>query len=181
MKNEINAGTILISKPFMEDKRFEKTVILISEHNENGTIGFILNKKQSIDIRDISTLLRDEKIMINQGGPVDKDSLFFVHKHPDLINNCIKIKDGYFWGGDIDDVIHGINRNEIKGNEILFFIGYSGWKKNQLKEEVEEGSWIIYNTHLELLEKVINWSALLIKINKEFEVWTTAPSDFHLN
>tara|TARA_B100000902_G_C27042695_1_gene780156 strand:+ start:313 stop:858 length:546 start_codon:yes stop_codon:yes gene_type:complete len=181
MKNEITTGTILISKPFMEDKRFEKTVILITEHNENGTVGFVLNRKTAIDILDFTTSLTKKTVTIKQGGPVDNNSLFFIHKHPDLINNCIKIKDGYFWGGDMSDVIEGMNRDEIKAKEILFFTGYSGWEKNQLKEEVNEGSWIIHNTHLDILEGPLNWSTLLIEINKEFEVWTTAPSDFRLN
>jgi len=181
MKNEITAGTILISKPFMEDKRFEKTVILITEHSENGTVGFIVNKTSSIDMLEFTPSLTNQKITIKQGGPVDNNSLFFVHKHPDLIHNCFKIKDGYFWGGDINDVIEGIKRNEIKIQEVLFFTGYSGWEKNQLKEEINEGSWIIHDTNLEILDNPINWSTLLIEINKEFEVWTTAPSDFRLN
>ena len=181
MKNEITTGTILISKPFMEDKRFEKTVILITEHNENGSIGFILNKNNSVDILDFIPSLHKQSIIIKEGGPVDKNNLFFIHKHPDLINNCFKIKDGYFWGGDINDLVEGMNRDEIKTNEILFFTGYAGWEKNQLSQEINEGSWIVQNTHLEMLEDPINWSKLLIEINEEFEVWTTAPSDFRLN
>ena len=74
-----------------------------------------------------------------------------------------------------------MNRDEIKPQEILFFTGYSGWEKNQLKEEIKEGSWIIQNINLEILEEPIDWSKLLIEINKEFEVWATAPSDFRLN
>ena len=181
MKNEITTGTILISKPFMEDKRFEKAVILITEHNEDGTIGFILNKKTSIDIIDFIPSASNQSINVKQGGPVDTNNLFFIHKHPDLIHNCFKIKDGYFWGGNINNVVEGMKRDEIKPQEILFFTGYSGWEKNQLKEEIEEGSWIIQNINLEILEEPIDWSKLLIEINKEFEVWATAPSDFRLN
>ena len=176
MKDEVTTGTILISKPFMEDKRFEKTVILITEHNDNGTIGLILNKNTSIDIIDFIPSSINQSIIIKQGGPVDNNSLFFIHKHPDLIHNCFKIKDGYFWGGDMKNVIEGMKRDEIKPQEIFLQVILDG--KNQLKEEIEEGSWIIQNINLEILEEPIDWSKLLIKINKEFEVWATAPSDF---
>ena len=181
MNKEVKVGTILISKPFMEDKRFEKTIILIVEHNHNETIGFIINKKSNFDLKEIYPLLSGYKIVLKRGGPVAVDNLFFIHKHPDIVNNCTKIKDGFFWGGDLEDIIKGLNNNEININDISFFIGYAGWEKDQLNKEIKDGSWIVQNFHLSILEKTHNWSDLLIGINKEYKVWATAPTDFYLN
>ena len=181
MKNSIEPGTILISKPFMEDKKFEKTIILIVEHNKNGTIGFVINKKTSIEAHELIPDFTQTNLKIKSGGPVEKNTLFFVHTYPDLINNCQEIKDGIFWGGDIEDVIKGLENKEITGNQIAFFIGYCGWEPNQLQSEIYEGSWILHKIDLTKFNEAINWSQLLIEIDEEYEVWATAPSNFHLN
>tara|TARA_Y100000994_G_scaffold57198_1_gene46357 strand:- start:5458 stop:6006 length:549 start_codon:yes stop_codon:yes gene_type:complete len=182
MKNEVTVGTILISKPFMEDNRFEKTIILIVEHNNDGTIGFIMNKITPNKIESILDILPVNNINLKYGGPVDDESsLFFIHRYPDLIRGSQEIKDGVFWGGEIEDVSKGLKSGEISKNEITFFLGYTGWEENQLLQEINEGSWIQHNIDLNQLKDNMNWSNLLIQINKEYEVWATAPSDFHLN
>ena len=181
MKNEIQPGTILISKPFIEDKRFEKTIILIAEHNLNGTIGFILNQETKINVNELISDFPKSNINLKHGGPVEKNSIFFIHTYPDLINKCIEIKNGIFWGGELTDVLKGLENDEINSSQIAFFIGYTGWEKNQLQQELEEGSWIIHKMDLKKINEKVNWSNLLIEINQEYEVWATAPTDFHLN
>ncbi len=182
MKNELSIGTILISKPFMEDKRFEKTIILIVDINHDGIIGFILNKNTNNSIQDIIKELPNSNISIKYGGPVDEvSSLFYIHQYPDLIMDSKQIKNGLFWSGNINDVIKGLKSNQIHNQKITFFLGYTGWEKEQLKNEIKDGSWIIYETNLVNFDKNLSWSNLLIEINKEYEVWATAPSDFHLN
>ena len=119
---------------------------------------------------------------INYGGPVDDtNSLFFIHEYPNLINDSKEIKNGLFWGGEINDVIAGLNSGKILADKISFFLGYTGWEENQLKNEINEGSWIIHNMDLTNFNKNPDWSSLLIQINKEYEIWASAPSDFHLN
>ena len=181
MENQIQSGTILISKPFMEDKRFEKSIILIVEHNKNGTIGFVINKETSVNIHELISNFPEVNIKIKDGGPVEKNSVFFIHTYPDLINNCAKIKDGVFWGGELKDVVKGIQNQEITSDEIAFFIGYVGWEEGQLEYEIKEGSWIIHQLNLSKFNQKIDWSSLLIEVNKEYKIWATAPSDFHLN
>jgi len=181
MKTEVDIGTILIAKPFMEDKRFEKTIILIVESNSEGTIGFIINKKIPSTIDEIITDFPQSNVQVKYGGPVSTNNLFFIHQHPDLIMNSQKIQTGMFWGGELEDVIQKCKSGEIAIDEILFFLGYTGWEENQLEDEIEEGSWMIHNANLKKLNHDLDWSKLLIDINKEYEVWATAPSNFHLN
>jgi len=182
MKREVEIGTILISKPFMEDKRFEKTIILIVENNSDGVVGFIMNKTISNTIKVILELFPESNFNTKYGGPIDdKNRLFFIHKYPDLIKGSKEIKDGVFWGGELTDLENGLKSGEIDENEIIFFMGYTGWEQDQLRDEIEDGSWILHHMELNKLNKNIDWSSLLITINKEYEVWATAPSDFHLN
>tara|TARA_B100000902_G_C27078097_1_gene797473 strand:+ start:260 stop:808 length:549 start_codon:yes stop_codon:yes gene_type:complete len=182
MKKEVKIGTILISKPFMEDKRFEKTIILIVENNAEGIVGFIMNKNISNTIPIITNLFPKYNLNTKYGGPIDdKSRLFFIHKSPQYIKGSKEIKDGVFWGGELDDLENGLKSKEINEKEIMFFIGYTGWEKDQLKDEIEDGSWILHNMDINELDINMDWSNLLITINKEYEVWATAPSDFHLN
>ena len=92
MNAKINPGTILISKPFIEDRRFDKSIIFIVEHNKNGTIGFILNKQSPFQISDFSKDIINKNINIKIGGPVEKNNLFYIHKHPEIINDSFEIK-----------------------------------------------------------------------------------------
>ena len=101
---KIEIGTILISNPFMDDKRFEKTIILIVEANIDGIIGFILNKNTSTSLKDVIETISDSNININYGGPVDDtNSIFFIHQCPNLINGSKEVKNGIFWGGKIPE------------------------------------------------------------------------------
>ncbi|MBJ04681.1 MAG: transcriptional regulator [Flavobacteriales bacterium] len=182
MKIEISAGTILISKPFMEDKRFDKTIILLTQHDEEGTIGLIINRLCLFNPKDIIPELNSFNIKIKEGGPVEKDKLFFIHKHPNIIKDSKKIKNELYFGGDFDKLINGINQKQILVDDVLFFIGYAGWDKYQLNDEIQDGSWILYEINdLNKIFKQIDWSSTLVEINQEYKVWANAPTDFHLN
>jgi len=181
MKKEVQVGSILISKPFIEDKRFEKTIILIVEHNQNGTIGFIINQPTDLKVHDLLPDFHEFSISVKKGGPVEINNLFFIHKYPDLINNSLEIKSGVFWGGELKDLLKGYHNHEITNDQISFFLGYTGWEKNQLAQEIADGSWIIHEIDLTKFNKKIDWSTLLIEINQEYEVWANAPANFHLN
>ena len=183
MKNEIKIGNILVSKPFIEDKRFNKTVILITEKTDEGVVGFILNKETNYKTHDFLEKIDGKKFnsTINYGGPVDTNSLFFIHRYPDIIQNSEKINNELCWGGELKSVISGIKSGEINQNYILFFLGYTGWKKGQLEQEIKEGSWILHHIKIREFNTKINWSNILTSIDKEYEIWANAPLNFHLN
>jgi putative transcriptional regulator len=75
------------------------------------------------------------------GGPVDREHLFVLHKRPDLIDGGIHIPNGLYLGGNMDQVIEAINTSDFTEHEIQLFIGYCGWDLGELKAELEEGSW----------------------------------------
>ena len=184
MKTEFEIGTILISKPFMEDKRFEKTIILIVESNRNGTVGFIINKPLEYNFEDIFSGLGKDFI-IYDGGPVNKDNLYYIHNTPNLISNSIEVSDNLFWGGDFMDVKNLIKNNKIGSNNIRFFSGYSGWTISQLKNEIREKSWIITNNRFK--DKILNsktnelWKEDIEKLGNDYKIWSNAPENPNLN
>ena len=140
----MNKGKILISNfTLLNDNQFNKSVILIVKDDSEATIGFILNKKTNYLISDLNESCVGLDLPVYEGGPVGLDSLHFVHKKNNLIVGSIKISDDLFWGIDFNGIIKLLKKNKIKKDDIKFFIGYSGWGKNQLSDELNENSWLI--------------------------------------
>ena len=174
-------GFVLFAEPTVQhDLTFSRSVILIVEQNENGIVGFIINKKTYY-----STIYLIPELNINfpiyNGGPVEKENLYFIHKIPSLIKNSIKIKDNLYWGGNFDLVVELINENKIKNNEIKFFLGYSGWEKEQLNNEIQDKSWILAKKeNLEKLafqETISIWKDKLKKIGGKYLLWINSPEN----
>jgi len=182
-------GKILVSEPFLKDFYFKRSIVLLAEHNEDGTFGLVLNKPTSIKISEV---INDESFHVSEdfdsnvflGGPVKTDSLFFIHTRNDLIDNCIKIIDGLFWGGDIKLVNHLIENNALSKNDIRFYIGYSGWEPKQLEQELKEHSWVVANTNVDFLLKNPPenlWKNAVKLLGKEYAEWVNYPIDPQLN
>ena len=70
------------------------------------------------------------------GGPVSKDSLFFIHSLGEDVKNSLKIQDDLYYGGDFDDVCRILENNPSLSDQIRFFIGYSGWTRNSLMKSL---------------------------------------------
>jgi len=182
-------GKILVSEPFLKDFYFKRSIVLLAEHNEDGTFGLVLNKPTTIKISEI---INDESFHVSEefdcnvflGGPVKTDSLFFIHTRNDLIENCIKIIDGLFWGGDIKVVNQLIENNILTKNDIRFYIGYSGWEPKQLDQELKEHSWVVANTNVDFLLKNPPenlWKNAVKLLGKEYAEWVNYPIDPQLN
>lgn len=183
-KTNIKKGSILISRPSLTLDIFSRSVVLIVDHTDNGTIGFIINKSTEIPI---NVFVEDIDIteVVYEGGPVDKDNIFYLHRRPDLIENSYQISEGIYWSGDFDDVNNAIKYNLFNKNDIKFFLGYSGWSKNQLFEEIEERKeWeIINNIPIDLFTCNTNeiWKNLMKKLGGENLIWSNTPFDPSMN
>lgn len=144
MGKTVKPGDILIAQPFMEDENFRRSVIGITEHGEEGTVGFILNKPIKIQLTElIQTLNTDDNYKVYFGGPVATDTIHYIHNVGDLLEESIKIKKGIYWGGNFEKLLFLIESKLIKTSNIKFYIGYSGWSKGQLQGELHTKSWIV--------------------------------------
>ena len=107
-------GYILFAEPTIQhDLTFNRSVVLIAEQNDTGTVGFIINKKSNYSTQDLIPEFNIDFPIYN-GGPVEKENLYFIHKIPSLIRNSIKIKDNIYWGGNFDLVVKLINDKKYK-------------------------------------------------------------------
>ena len=140
---DFKAGLIIKSTDALIGSIFEHTTILIVKHNNEGTTGFVINKPLHKSLHELIEFKHSKPYPLMDGGPVDKDHLFVMHKRPDLITDSEKIHSDYYLGGNMEEVIEAINNNGINEQEIQLFIGYCGWDEGELAAEIEEGSWVI--------------------------------------
>jgi len=184
--NKPEGGKLLLSEPFLKDLYFSRSVILLAEHNNEGTYGLILNKPiPDLSITEVvKELPKDFDCPVYLGGPVKTDSVFYLHTLGNLIEGSIKINDNIYFGGEIEQIKELILFNKITPQNIKFYIGYSGWEPKQLDNELKENSWIIvdYNNY-NLLQNTpqVLWNNILKNMGDKFVFWSVSPIDPHLN
>ena len=181
---KLTKGDLLIAEPsILHDDSFNRSIILLTEHNENSSVGFILNRPLKFTVRDLIPEI-DCSFKIYQGGPVEQDNLYFIHKLPELIPNSRQVGQNIFWGGNFDSLKILLKEKEIESTEIRFFLGYSGWAKIQLEEEVSNNSWFVSENDFENILSVDNktiWKNKLMQKGGEYKIWANAPNDINLN
>jgi putative transcriptional regulator len=181
---QISAGDILISDPFLRDPNFMRSVVVLCEHQDQGSFGFVLNKKYEQVLGDLITDLSDLQFPVYYGGPVQLDTVHFLHRNPDLISGGFEIIDGIFWGGDFDEVSDLLKTNRLSEDDIRFFIGYSGWSEGQLEDEMKQKSWITSRATPQLIfpKNADNtWKIALKQLGGEYEQMVNYPIDPQLN
>jgi putative transcriptional regulator len=184
-KIEPRKGDLLISEPFLADPNFARTVIYLCEHNDEGSFGFVLNKPAKINLNELLEGVGDREDNIYVGGPVQQNTLQFIHKNDRLIEGGSEVKDVIYWGGNFEQMLSMMEGSLIKSDDIKFFIGYSGWAAGQLKSELEVNAWIIsrdvnieqiFDTNVESL-----WKEVLHTMGGKFKIVANFPVDPRLN
>ncbi len=179
--NNIKKGNLLFAEPSMiGDINFNRSVVLIANHTKTGSVGFILNKKLNYTSSELIPELKYDFSIYN-GGPVEKENLYFIHCYPEIIPGSIKIKNNIYWGGDFSKIIELINNDQIKESQIKFFLGYSGWEESQLETEISSSSWILVENEINknlVFNKVDNiWKEKLIDLGGEYLIWSNSPEN----
>ena len=141
--SDLKAGLYIKSNADLNGSFFEHSTILIVEHDEAGSVGFVTNKPFGKSLHELIEFNHSNPFPLMDGGPVDRDHLFVLHKRPDLIDGGEQIPNGLYLGGNMEQVIQAINTGNANPQEIQLFIGYCGWDEGELETELEEGSWII--------------------------------------
>lgn len=143
----VQKGKLLLAEPFMLDPNFKRAVILLCEHEDNGSLGFILNKSLNMPVSDLIADFPDFDSEAYYGGPVSTDTIHYIHNVGDLLEDSHPVSRGVYWGGDFEKLKFLIETQLIQPENIRFFVGYSGWSPGQLMEEMHFGSWVLANMH----------------------------------
>jgi putative transcriptional regulator len=184
MEEKPEKGKILISEPFLTDPNFKRSIVLLCEHNEEGTVGFILNKKTQVKLNQLIEDFPDFDAPVYFGGPVQFNTLQFIHRAGDIIEGTTEIGDGLYWGGSFEILKILIDAKQVSPSDFRFFIGYSGWNEGQLEDEMKLNSWIVASTETENLfsdEPDKLWGDILKKLGKKFAILASFPEDPSVN
>jgi putative transcriptional regulator len=180
-KTHIESGDLLLAEPFMKDPHFKRAVILVCEHNSEGSFGLVLNKRTDFLLNEIIDFPEFDAYAY-YGGPVGTDTLHFVHRYGELIPDSRPLRKDIYWSGDFNRVKELVEQGQIEPSGIRFFVGYSGWGAGQLEAEMKENSWIVAGSYDRILQNDHElWKRVLHTLGGEYPMMANFPEDPSLN
>ena len=177
-------GKILVSEPFLQDAYFKRSVVLLTEHNDDGTLGLVLNNPIEFNTSEILKDFPDIDASVGIGGPVHTDTVHYLHCMGDMIPESTHVLGPVFFGGDFEMVRTLIKTNELTGNNIRFFVGFSSWHPGQLAREIAENSWLVTTLDHESVMQGKGdelWKNVLLNEERKYQMWTRYPEDPMMN
>ena len=181
----MDSGKLLIAEPSVfGDQNFHRSIVIMVEKKESGFLGFILNKPLSYEIKDVLPEIKMSFPLYN-GGPVEQDNLFFIHNAGHLIPGSIKVDNRLFWGGDFEKVLGLVNDGILSTKDIRFFLGYSGWSSDQLRQEIGANSWVVVENSFQA--KILShkteslWKDQMKALGGKYLIWSNTPENPYHN
>ena len=174
-------GSLLIANPVLPDPNFSRTVILLCNHDEQGSFGLVINRATQLKALDLFSsidLLKsyDEKIYF--GGPVSQSIVFFLCRSPLGVGELDEVCPGVYLGSSLEALESLYSDIENPEQNIRFYLGYSGWSGGQLAGEMEQNSWLIQRADERFIfqdsENLI-WSEAINSLGEKYNYLTKAP------
>lgn len=183
---KLNKGKLLLSEPHLADANFIRSVILLVEHDENGSVGFVLNQPLNKTISEVMPDYTSIKNLLHHGGPCERNTLHFIHTAGNIVKDGSEVIKGLYWGGDHQQLLEGMLAGKIKENQVKFFVGYSGWGELQLQAEIDMNSWIIATPKLPQIfetDSKLLWKLILqgMGTHSKYNIISNAPLDPNWN
>jgi len=177
-------GTLLVAAPMMEDPNFRRGVILLCEHSDQGTFGLILNRPLDVKLGDVMEEFFAYDPPVHLGGPVQRNTLHYLHRRPSDVPEGVTLTGNVIWGGDFESLKTIVRAGDLRHDDVRFFLGYAGWSPGQLEQEIEEGAWLVspmlpdlvFDSGVEQL-----WREVLRRMGGQYALLSTFPDDPRLN
>ena len=173
-------GGLLISAPFLRDYHFSRSVVLMVEHNDEGSMGIVMNKNFS-NLMTLNELVPElasiPPIPLYKGGPVGRDTLFYLHTFS-YLKDALPLGNGLYVNGDFEQMKRYIMAGGETQGMVRFFMGYAGWQKGQLKQEIEDNTWLVSNeSKVDLLSMYLRdlWQESLCGLGGKYAIWSRYP------
>lgn len=177
-------GSLLVAEPFLGDPNFERTVVLLTEHGQMGTVGFVMNKPLEINLEQALPEFEGVQMPVYYGGPVSEENLYYLHRYGNLIPNSHHVVEDLYWGGDFHALRELYQSGVVDLANLKFFLGYSGWEKDQLLGELSSHSWMVLSFNQENLlsaDAEALWKDVLLNLGGHYTLWANAPADPTMN
>lgn len=168
-KRRLEQGSVLVARESLEDPNFKDTVVLLCHCDADGAYGLVLNRPSHMPLREIFESLPETVSSSGTsrptyiGGPVQSTELQILHVGSDPAPNSMEIVPDVHLGGTWIEIEEFLSRDP---RELRLFLGYAGWGKGQLEQEIDGGSWEV-------------WKGDLLRLLKEpEESWNAGSRDF---
>lgn len=174
-------GRILLSDPFLGDEFFERSVVYLCEHSKEGSFGFVLNHYIDINLNQLNEEFPYLEAVMSVGGPVENETMYFMHTLGNELNDSLEIEDGIFIGGDFKQLYSLISIKHIQEHQIRFFLGYSGWSAGQLQQEIKDNAWVVskIDSSFEIMntDEENMWKYFMNKLGPKYKLISEFPLD----
>ncbi|MFN8290854.1 MAG: YqgE/AlgH family protein [Chitinophagaceae bacterium] len=184
MMIEPASGVLLIADPFLKDPNFLRTVVLLCEHNAEGSFGFVINRVYENTLDELVPELEGYKLPVYYGGPVQLNTIHLLHQLPEKVPGGQEIVKGIYWGGDFEAVVALIKSGDPDIKRVRFYLGYSGWSEGQLEEEMTEKTWLTVKASSRIVFHANHkemWKDALKLLGGDYEMMVNFPIDPQLN
>lgn len=182
---DVKSGQLLLAQPFLADPYFRRSVVLLCDHSEQGSFGLMLNKALDMQIGELMANFPYFEADVFYGGPVQTDTLHYVHNVGRMLDGSIQISRGVWWGGDFEQLKKLIENGDVRQPNIRFFVGYTGWGGGQLRTEMEFGTWVTAEMRPEYVfeneEAKSLWKQVMYRKGDKFEIVSHIPEQPYWN
>jgi putative transcriptional regulator len=183
--SQMEKGTLLIASPDIENGLFFRGVILVCEHNPNGSFGLVINKE--LDLQLPQEIINTEQtanpnVSIHAGGPMQTNQMMLLHNSYGIPQQTLKICDGVYLGGDLQFLQESLNNPD--GPHLHLCFGYTGWAAGQLEREFLDGNWYLWpanQQHIFNIPPDKLWPHLLREMGGRYASLSMIPEDLSLN
>lgn len=176
-------GSFLIANPVLPDPNFSRTVVLLCNHNDEGSFGLVVNRNSGMKSTEVfadSKLLEGYEADVFIGGPVSPSQVFYLVRSsralPEMEEVCPGVHMGMSWEA-LDEILPDLgNPNE----DLRFYMGYSGWGSRQLADEMNQRSWLTCDASgpFVFTNAIDNiWPGAVRSLGQQYEYLLQAPVD----
>ena len=177
-------GSLLLATPMSEDPNFRRSVVLVCEHTPEGSFGLILNRPLELHLSEV---LEDDELppmRLGLGGPVQQNTLHFLHTFGEALGDAVDVLNGVYWGGDFEELKSLLRSGEATESNVRMLLGYAGWSAGQLEDEIGLEGWIVTPARPNLVfsdESTNLWRTVLRSMGGAFATMANFPDDPRLN
>ncbi len=174
------AGQLLLAHPVMRDSNFKRAVILLSAHSAEGAMGVVLNRPLGKQLAELNTAFAFGPLAgvpLYCGGPVEPEQLIIVSWQWLQTENAFQLH----FGIDPEKAAELIG---TPGLTVRAFLGYAGWSRGQLENEMKQDTWFVTTVEggqLEQADGVALWRNILGGLDPELKFLANEPEDPSVN
>jgi putative transcriptional regulator len=177
---ELSQGKLLVADPFLHDPHFARSVVFLAAHDADGSFGLVLNRPTEVRLDDVLPEFSGLNLVLYSGGPVEPDTLHYLHATRGMVEGAQAVTDSLSWGGDWQHLVELMRTGRLLPSQIRFFSGYSGWGGEQLAQEIAEQAWFITpakNEYILSNDAELLWKRVMTDMGEEYAMLTNAPVD----